>query len=87
MNPRCRGAKTPGHFTSFECVLDAGHGGHCEPYRPLTVDEWRGMRAEVARLQAELDALRAIIESGAGVAKDAADLLAKEDAGSGKAVP
>ena len=43
--------------------------------------------ATIARLQAEVDALRAIIESGAGVAKDAADLLAKKDAESGKAAP
>ena len=35
------------------------------------------MKSENARLQSELDAMRAIIESGAGVAKEAADLLAK----------
>lgn len=35
------------------------------------------LRADAARLQAELDALRAVIESGAGVAKDASGLLAK----------
>ena len=45
----------------------------------------RQLRSDNARLQAELDALRAIIESGAGVAKDAADLLAKKDAEIGKA--
>jgi hypothetical protein len=32
MKPRCQGAKTPGHFTSFECVLDDNHDGFCEPY-------------------------------------------------------
>ena len=41
MKPRCQGAKTPGHFTSFECVLDDNHDGFCEPYVAPTVDEWR----------------------------------------------
>lgn len=102
MKPRCTGAKTPGHFTSFDCVLDDGHDGFCEPYVAPTVDEWRAVkadlsaaeadasfyagrtarieeacRADVARLQAELDALRAIIESGAGSTKSASDLLAQ----------
>lgn len=51
MKPRCTGAKTPGHFTSFECVLDEGHDGFCEPYVPPTVDEWRVTmrRADVLR--------------------------------------
>lgn len=82
MKPRCQGAKTPGHWTGFECMLDDGHDGFCEPYVAPSVDEWRAsiaergalrradaMRAhgvakweaEVARLQAELDALRASI--------------------------
>lgn len=111
MRPRCQGAKTPGHFTSFDCVLDDGHGGlcepcvlddghggPCEPYVPPSVDEWRMMKDEAAtheasaanewigrraaevenaRLQAELDALRAVVESGAASAIKAADLLAK----------
>ena len=119
MKPRCQGAKTPGHFTGFICMLDDGHDGFCEPYQAPTADEWREMkrsaeahrraatmraddcrawseenfslradlalyqaeaktlrdklesgdieapwRAEVARLQAELDALRAIVEFG-----------------------
>ena len=93
MKHRCTGTKTPGHFTSFDCVLDDGHDGFCEPYIAPTVDEWRAVladlelwraesiasrdmlesgdieapwRAEVARLQAEIDALRAIVESGKG---------------------
>ena len=81
MKPRCQGAKTPGHFTSFECVLNEGHDGFCEPYVPPTADEYRLMEErtleaarqryrasqairENARLQAELDALRAILASG-----------------------
>jgi hypothetical protein len=46
MKPRCRGAQTPGHFTSFECRLDDNHDGFCEPYQAPTVDEWRVMSAE-----------------------------------------
>lgn len=125
MKPRCQGAKTPGHFTSFDCVLDAGHDGFCQPYVAPSVDEWRArmewedevvvsleriqvlvhridaarvsfrqeclelrasaaedvkliqaLRGENTRLQAELDALRAILESGAGSTKSASDLLA-----------
>lgn len=113
MKPRCQGAKTHGHFTSFECVLDEGHSGFCRPYCAPDVDEWRArmewedevvvsleriqvlvhridaarvsfrqecaelrasaaddveticaLRADVARLQAENDALRAILASG-----------------------
>lgn len=110
MKPRCQGAKTPGHFTSFECVLDEGHSGFCRPYCAPDVDEWRAlqllltsaeedarlyagrtvrieeacradvarlqaladtrwttcadMSRDVARLQAENDALRAILASG-----------------------
>lgn len=71
--PRCQGAKTPGHFTSFECALDDGHDGFCEPYIAPTADEHRVMLSMLA----ELDALRAIIESGAGSTKSASDLLAK----------
>lgn len=44
MKPRCQGAKTPGHFTSFECRLDDNHDGFCEPYIAPTVDEWREMK-------------------------------------------
>ena len=89
MKPRCQGAKTPGHFTGFICVLDDGHDGFCQPYQAPTVDEWRELKsrldkwvdiagrmsvavdaaldrekatnADCARLQAELDALRASI--------------------------
>lgn len=56
MKPRCAGAKTPGHFTSFECVLDDGHGGHCEHYVPPTVDEWRAVTGSASMLVS--DALR-----------------------------
>ena len=97
---RCEGSKTPGNWTGFECVLDDGHGGGCQPYVPPTVDEWRALQAEMAgmrgffglaggedeaaklvadrdRLQAELDALRAVVESGASTAAHVVDLLAK----------
>lgn len=56
MKPRCQGAKTPGHFTSFECVLDEGHDGHCEPYAPPTVDEWRRVGVLVANLRRDIAA-------------------------------
>lgn len=46
MKPRCTGTKTSGHWTGFECVLDDGHDGFCEPYQAPTVDEWRVMSAE-----------------------------------------
>ncbi len=107
MKPRCQGAKTLGHFTSFDCRLDDGHDGFCEPYVAPTVDEWRalGVRVESAeamsekwveiaagwqehsyssldremaasadhaRLQAELDALRAILASGCDACAHAA---------------
>jgi hypothetical protein len=43
------------------CVLDEGHAEKfCQPYVPLTVDEHRTMLAMLA----ELDALRAVVESG-----------------------
>lgn len=74
---RCPGHHDRGDHTSFQCVLDAGHDGYCQPYRAPDVDEWRVLQTEAARLQSELDALRAIIESGAQPGKDAADLLAK----------
>lgn len=25
MNPRCQGQQAAGHWTGFQCVLDAGH--------------------------------------------------------------
>ena len=53
MKPRCTGAKTPGHFTSFDCVLDDGHDGFCEPYVAPTVDEWRAMKAKSADAEAQ----------------------------------
>lgn len=64
MSPRCQGQQAAGHWTGFQCVLDTGHKGHCVPYRAPTVDEWRATVSTNARLQAEADALRAIIESG-----------------------
>lgn len=60
MKPRCPGAKTPGHFTGFVCVLDDGHDGFCQPYQAPSVDEYR----TILSMLAELDALRAIVESG-----------------------
>jgi len=56
MKPRCQGAKTPGHFTSFECRLDADHDGFCEPYVPPTVDEWRRVGVLVANLRRDIAA-------------------------------
>ncbi len=55
MKPRCTGAKTPGHWTGFECVLDDNHDGFCEPYVAPTVDEWREMKrsAEAHKRAAE----------------------------------
>lgn len=53
MKPRCQGAQTPGHFTSFDCRLDDNHDGFCEPYVPPTVDEWRAVIAERDTLRAE----------------------------------
>lgn len=121
MNPRCQGARTPGHFTSFDCVLDDGHAGFCQPYVAPTVDEWRArmewedevvvsleriqvlvhriddarvsfrqecmelrasaaedvesiqaLQGENSRLQAEIDALRAILASGCDACAHAA---------------
>ena len=68
MKPRCQGAKTPGHFTGFICVLDDGHDGFCEPYVAPTVDEHRTMLTMLA----ELDALRAILASGCDACAHAA---------------
>ncbi len=48
MKPRCTGAKTPGHWTGFECVLDDGDGGFCEPYVAPTVAEWRQSRNDLS---------------------------------------
>lgn len=60
MKPRCQGHHDGGAHTSFLCVLDEGHVGFCEPYKAPTVDEHRVMLSMLA----ELDALRAIVESG-----------------------
>ena len=67
MKPRCTGAKTPGHFTSFECVLDDNHNGFCEPYVAPTVDEWRAIKAMSAEAQAQAAAMRAVLEQHAEV--------------------
>lgn len=56
MKPRCTGAKTPGHFTSFECRLDADHDGFCEPYVAPSVDEWRRVGVLVANLRRDIAA-------------------------------
>lgn len=65
MVKRCPGTKVSGEWTGFQCVLDEGHAERfCQPYVPPTVDEWRVMKADRDRLQAELDALRAVVESG-----------------------
>lgn len=49
---RCPGDHDRGHHTSFQCVLDAGHAGYCQPYRAPDVDEWRAMKAELEALRA-----------------------------------
>ena len=66
MNPRCRGSKAPGHWTGFECVLDEGHDGHCEPFRPPTVDEWRRLCARAEQIRAQAEELMAIIDERKG---------------------
>lgn len=49
---RCPGDHDRGHHTSFQCVLDAGHAGYCQPYRAPNVDEWRALKAELEALRA-----------------------------------
>jgi hypothetical protein len=53
---RCEGSDKPGHYTGFQCVLDAGHDGRCKPYQAPTVEEWRVMNATINRLARELAA-------------------------------
>ena len=61
MVKRCPGTKTAGEWTGFQCVLDEGHAERfCQPYVPPTVDEYR----TILNMLAELDALRAVVESG-----------------------
>jgi len=61
MVKRCPGTKVDGHWTGFVCVLDEGHADRfCVPYVPPTVDEYR----TILSMLAELDALRAVVESG-----------------------
>jgi len=60
MKPRCPGTKVNGAWTGFVCVLDEGHADKfCQPYVPPTVDEYR----TILTMLAELDALRAVVES------------------------
>ncbi len=58
MKPRCQGAQTPGHFTSFECRLDDNHDGFCEPYQAPSVDEWRKLKHS-AEMHKRVAAMRA----------------------------
>ena len=58
MKPRCQGAKTPGHWTGFECVLDDGHDGFCEPCQAPSVDEWRKLKHS-AEMHKRVAAMRA----------------------------
>lgn len=68
---RCPGHHDRGDHTSFQCVLDAGHDGYCQPYRAPDVDEWRRLCARAARMEAEATELLAIIDSGARTASNA----------------
>lgn len=52
---RCPGDHDRGHHTSFQCVLDAGHAGYCQPYRAPDVDEWRAMKARLANAESRAD--------------------------------
>ena len=71
MVKRCPGTKVSGEWTGFQCVLDEGHAERfCQPYVPPTVDEWRVMKADRDRLQAELDALRSEVPGRAMVVVD-----------------
>ncbi len=52
---RCPGHHDRGDHTSFQCVLDAGHAGYCQPYRAPDVDEWRAMKARLANAESRAD--------------------------------
>lgn len=52
---RCPGDHDRGHHTSFQCALDAGHAGYCQPYRAPDVDEWRTLKARLADAESRAD--------------------------------